>query len=266
MSMIDLNPPYSSSGSTITDGVYGGSTGAISLTNSTAASINSIGGVGSYIGGSTGAIVLVNSVLSGSINSTSGNGSYGSCYNAGSIGLISLTASRASSITALDGNACSAGDPLSITLVDSNIVSILSKGGYDSGIPRTAGLISLTNSNVTSISSTGSMGNGAAGNGDEINLVDSSVGIVSSIGGLAIGATGGNGGEINLENINNISRVDSNGGFGAVIGGNGGTVSFTLNSTPYCPTPKPIVNVSAGLGGILPGSVGTIDPSDCHSN
>lgn len=209
------------------DGQNGGNGGSVKIINSTVFSLTSIGGSGGIagqvasggIGGNTGSVLILNSNVNSILLYGGGGGRAFYAGSGGSTGTITIVNSTASSVSAFGG-----------------------PGGYgiDSGFDGYGGNIGL------------------------ISVTDSTISTIDSSGGDVWGAyamyrrSGGSAGNIELNNVSNLSSINAKGGdyTGDAIGagGNGGSVIF--NS---CPEVMPSIDVSGGIGSPA-GNNGTITP------
>ncbi|MDD4250687.1 MAG: hypothetical protein PHX27_00665 [Candidatus ainarchaeum sp.] len=239
--------------------------GTILLNNTTTNNIITIGkNNDNTTGGKSRNIILNTSKVIGTITSTGGidpNYEYG-----GSTGTITLTDSNVTTITSKGGDGYDeGGNTGTINLTNSNVTTITSTGGTStSGSGGSTGTITLTHSNTTTIISTGGYGKGYnGGNSNTITLTNSDVTTINSTGGDSYYYLAGNGANIIINNSTLDESISTRGGSGIEeysTGGNGGNVTFDP-----CPITKPTVTTTGGIGdyGYDNGEDGTILPENC---
>ena len=220
----------------------GGNGGSITLTNSNiSGNVDSVGGIivssSNGIGGTSGIITLINSNAS-QINSIGGG-------NFGTASLINISSSIVSTIksTTLVAQADSA--PGRLCSATSNIVILNSKITTINSLPcseETGGVtgeITIIGSNITtinSISGNSSYTGTAGGIVGAITILSSNVSSIIALGGTG-SSNGANGAIIIINNSRIFSSITSNGGVGDSDsdsdgnGGSGGAITITYSMT-----------------------------------
>ncbi len=205
-----------------------GSSGTITIRNSSLNSINSFGGTSvDYRGpaGPIGRIILIDSTV-GSVFAKEGNG----CYTTS--GTIDVNNSEVSNLIYESGDyaGCATHTLGSITVYDSNITSI--KYGKDENYvgwtePAQLGPINIFNSNIVSISATqGEVSSGYNPEIGPITVTNSNITSIKSVGGIA-NYWGGRTGAITV--INSIvNDINSSARTGTSGGGAGSTGEITI--------------------------------------
>jgi hypothetical protein len=264
----------SSGGGEAYSDVDAGFSGSVSLLNSNVNSIELIGGsTNNGNGGGSGSIDSTNSTI-GTITSTGGSDHFSDIVQggrAGGSGLINLDDSHVTSVVSIGGSNYT--DPYypgalsgQVFVSNSTVGSITAVGGYGANYGGETGVINISNSSIiTSLTCTGGQGGMNGGDTNPIILADSQLNSVSSTGGLGV-STGGNVGDITLENISGLTSVSGAGGAGDWgnygTGGNGGNIIFTVDDVPSCPVAGLEINYLGGYGYFY-GSDGTVNPVDC---